>query len=78
VLDAANRKKDATRLYIVSLASDGESRRGKALTKLMYVAPLAASSPLYDHLVHLELFDFFVGPDDITTDKNYKHVFKRL
>jgi hypothetical protein len=67
-----------TGLRIISLASDGESRRGKALAKLTYVAPLAASSPIYDQLVHLNLLDFFVGADDITADKDYKHVFKRL
>jgi hypothetical protein len=29
-------------------------------------------------LVHLELFDLFVGADDITANKDYKHIFKRL
>jgi len=60
------------------LASDGESRRGKALANLCYVAPLAPSSPIYEQLIHLDLMDYFVGPDDITADKDYKHVFKRL
>ncbi|KAI0283828.1 hypothetical protein BC826DRAFT_1093772 [Russula brevipes] len=78
VVNAANGKKDLTGLRIVSLASDGESRRGKALAKLMYVAPLAPSSPIYDQLVHLDLFDRFVGADDITADKDYKHIFKWL
>lgn len=60
------------------MASDGESRRGKALAKLTYIAPLAHTSPIYGHLVHLDLLDLFVGEDDITADKDYKHVFKRL
>jgi len=60
------------------LASDGESRHGKALAKLTYVAPLAPSSPIYDQLSHLDLIDYFVGPDNITADKDYKHVFKQL
>ena len=77
-MDAANAKRDTTRLRLVSLASDGESRRGKALAKLTYIAPLAPTSPIYDHLIHLDLFDLFVGADDITADKDYKHVFKRL
>lgn len=77
-MDAANAKRDTTKLRLISLASDGESRRGKALTKLTYIAPLAPSSPIYAHLVHLELLDLFVGADDITADKDYKHVFKRL
>jgi hypothetical protein len=77
-LDAANAKRDTTKLRLVSLASDGESRRGKALTKLTYIAPLAPSSPIYGDLIHLDLFDLFVGADDITADKDYKHIFKRL
>ncbi|KAI0283768.1 hypothetical protein BC826DRAFT_1110068 [Russula brevipes] len=78
VVDAVNSKKDLTGLCIVSLASDGESRRGKALAKLTYVAPLAPSSPIYDQLIHLDLFDWFVGADDIMADKDYNHIFKRL
>jgi hypothetical protein len=78
VLDAANNNQNLTRLRVISLASDGESRRGKALANLTYVAPLAPSSPIYDQLVHLDLMDYFVGPDDITADKDYKHIFKRL
>jgi hypothetical protein len=78
VVDATNANRDTTKLRLVSLASDGESRRGKALAKLTYIAPLAPTSPIYPHLVHLDLFDLFVGADDITADKDYKHVFKRL
>ena len=78
VVDAANNKQDTTGLRVISLASDGKSCCGKALTNLTYVAPLAPSSPIYDHLVHLNLMDFFVGQDNITMDKDYKHVFKQL
>jgi len=78
VVNATNDNQNLTRLRVVSLASDGESRRGKALAKLTYIVPLAPSSPIYDQLIHLDLMDYFVGPDDITADKDYKHVFKRL
>ena len=78
IVDTTNDNQKLTRLRVVSLASDGESRCGKALAKLTYVAPLAPSSPIYDQLVHLNLMDYFVGPDNITADKDYKHVFKRL
>jgi len=60
------------------LALDRESHCGKALANLTYVAPLAPSSPIYDQLIHLNLMDYFVGPDDIIADKDYKHIFKRL
>ena len=78
MVDAVNAKKAATGLRVISLASDGESRRGKALAQLTFVAPLTATSPIYNHLVHLDLLNLFVGADDITADKDYKHVFKRL
>jgi hypothetical protein len=78
VLGAANNKQAFTGIRVVSLASDGESRRGKALAQLTYVTPIASTSPIYEHLVHMELFDTFVGVDDITADKDYKHIFKRL
>ena len=77
-MDAINAKRDTTKFRLVSLASDEESCRGKALTKLTYITPLAPTSLIYAHLVHLDLFDLFVGADDITADKDYKHVFKCL
>ena len=78
VVDTTENNKNLTRLQVVSLALDGESCRRKALANLTYIASLAASLPIYDQLINLELMDYFVGPDDITTDKDYKHVFKRL
>jgi hypothetical protein len=75
-MDAANLERDTTNLRLISLASDGESRRGKALAKLTYIVLLAPTSPIYTHLVHLELLNLFIGTDDITADKDYKHVFK--
>ena len=76
--DATNNSQNVTRMRVISLASDGESRCGKALANLTYIMPLAPSSPIYDQLIHLELMDYFVGPDDVTADKDYKHIFKRL
>ena len=48
------------------------------MARLTFVAPLAPTSPIYEHLVHLHLLDLFIGADDIIADKDYKHVFKRL
>ncbi len=67
-----------TGLRVISLASDGEACRGKALAKLTFVALLTPMSPIYKHLVHLDMIDLFVGADDITADKDYKHIFKWL
>jgi hypothetical protein len=76
VVNAIDSNQNLTRLQIISLALDGEFHQGKALANLTYIAPLAPSSPIYNQLVHLELMDYFVGPDDITADKDYKHIFK--
>jgi len=76
VIDATNNNQSLTGLQVISLASDGKSRCGRALANLMYVAPLAPLSPIYDQLAHLALMDCFVGPDDVTADKDYKHIFK--
>jgi len=35
-------------------------------------------SLIYKHLVHLDMFDLFIGADNIIADKDYKHVFKWL
>jgi hypothetical protein len=66
------------KLRLVSLASDDESHRGKALAELTYIALLAPTSPIYEHLAHLDLFDLFISADNIMANKDYKHVFKCL
>jgi hypothetical protein len=63
---------------LISLASDGESRRGAALAQLTQKHPLLPSSNIFPLLGTLKLFNTLVGEDDITSDKDYKHVFKRL
>ncbi|KAF4596881.1 hypothetical protein EYR40_007427 [Pleurotus pulmonarius] len=62
----------------ISIASDGESRRGEALIQLTFKKSLAESSPIYPLLSPLPFMNLEVGDDDITADKDYKHVFKRL
>lgn len=63
-------------LYCV--ASDGESRRGSALTMLTHKRPMSPSSPIFPLLSNLRLMNLFVGDFDLTADKDYKHVVKRL
>ncbi|EJD39840.1 hypothetical protein AURDEDRAFT_70847, partial [Auricularia subglabra TFB-10046 SS5] len=73
-LDASRK----TCLRTVCIASDGESHRGAALVRLTFTRMLSPDSNIYDLLHALEFMNFAVGPDDITADKDYKHVFKRL
>src|SRR5271168_1089250 len=61
----------------VCIASDGESKRGDALVRLTMNSMLPPDSPIYEQLKGLELMNFLVGPDDITADKDFKHIFKR-
>jgi hypothetical protein len=66
------------RCHIVSVASDGETRRGRALAMLTMNSKLAPSSKIYDQLSNLRFMNLLVGEDEITADKDYKHIFKRL
>lgn len=59
------------------IASDGESRWGSALTLLMHKRLLNPESELYSQFGKLWLMNLLVGNDDITADKDLKHVIKR-
>ncbi len=63
---------------VYCVASDGKARQGKALISLTEHFPLSPSSPLYVHLGGLSLLNLMVGDDEITSDKDYKHVMKQL
>lgn len=76
-LTALRRTRDSTRMRIVSLASDGEARRARVLIDLCYRFQLKPDSPIHPMLAGLELMDLYVGEDDLTADKDNKHVFKR-
>ncbi|EJD47513.1 hypothetical protein AURDEDRAFT_62190, partial [Auricularia subglabra TFB-10046 SS5] len=63
---------------VMCVASDGESRRGRALDNLYLKRPLSRSAPAFTHLERLKLLNLLVGDGDVTLDKDYKHVMKRL
>lgn len=67
-----------TKMRTVCVASDGESRRGEALIQLTFKRELDTNSSIYPHLKPLPFMNLEVGDDDLTADKDYKHVFKRL
>ncbi|TFK58748.1 hypothetical protein BDN72DRAFT_950059 [Pluteus cervinus] len=66
----------ATKIRTVSIASDGESKRGQALVLETFKQPLSSASPIYSLLSLLPLMNLEVGKDDITADKDYRHIFK--
>jgi hypothetical protein len=61
----------------LSIASDGESKRGDALVEITMRWPLSPTSPIYAQLKPLRFLNLLVGEDDITADKDFKHIFKR-
>lgn len=65
-----------SKLCTISIASDGESRHGESLVHLTFKKQLECSLPIYPLLSTLPLMNLEVGDDDITADKDYKHIFK--
>ncbi|QRV77036.1 hypothetical protein RhiJN_05051 [Ceratobasidium sp. AG-Ba] len=63
---------------LVCLTSDGEARRGASFSDLTLIKPIQPNSALFPLLSGLQLFNTLVGEDDLTGDKDYKHIFKRL
>ena len=79
ILDACNGqcRRNNMMYRTVSIASDGKAKRGDALVILTMTSQLSERSPIYPQLQPLDLMNLLVGPDDITADKDFKHVIKR-
>ncbi|KAJ7573003.1 hypothetical protein C8J56DRAFT_1133363 [Mycena floridula] len=77
-LNAVNAQRPLTKLRTISIASDGEAKRGKALVQLTFKRVLSPDSNIYELLSSLIFMDLHVGDDDLTCDKDYKHIPKRL
>jgi len=77
VLKGVNALQDKMKLHIVSIASDGETQRGSAFILLTFKAPLLQTSPIYPILSPLKFLNLHVGDNDLTCDKDWKHIFKR-
>ncbi|KAH9068269.1 hypothetical protein EDB83DRAFT_2222807, partial [Lactarius deliciosus] len=77
VVEACNAESSTIGCPLFCVASDGESRRGSALTTLTHKRPLDPNSELHVLLGKLRLMNLLVGDNDITTDKDPKHVMKR-
>ena len=78
VIEACHKESTTIGSCIISIASDGEACRGAALIQITHKAPLNPTSPIYEELTDLELMNLLVGDDDITADKDYKHIWKCL
>ncbi|KAK6980552.1 hypothetical protein R3P38DRAFT_3466276 [Favolaschia claudopus] len=70
-----NRKTHGNITYRTTcVASDGEAKRGLALALEFMKYRLAVTSPIYPLLQPLEFMNLLVGADDITPDKDYRHI----
>jgi len=65
IFNGINELQDNTKLRIVSIASDGESRQGSAFIILTFKSPLSENSPLYPILKPLKFLNLHVGDDDL-------------
>ena len=79
LLQACNRQKERGNVThrTICIASDGEAKRGDALVILTMTSELSVNSPIYALLKPLKFLNLLVGPDDITADKDPKHIIKR-
>ncbi|KAF8815932.1 hypothetical protein BYT27DRAFT_7230107 [Phlegmacium glaucopus] len=78
VIDGVDSVHEETKLCITSISSDGEARRGAAFINLTFKCKLLSQSPIFSLLQPLKFLDLHVGDDDITCDKDYKHIFKQF
>jgi hypothetical protein len=78
VLDGCNKQKyqNKTIHHTICIASDSEAKCGDALAMLMMTSELSADSPTYAQLWPLDFLNLLIGPDDITADKDPKHIIK--
>ncbi|KAF8154518.1 hypothetical protein B0H34DRAFT_809113 [Crassisporium funariophilum] len=64
------------RLYCI--CTDGEARRRRSLIDLCLNVTLDPLDPIYPLLAPLPLFNLRCGPNNVTPDFDWKHVFKRF
>ena len=64
------------RLYCIT--SDGDAKQRLATAKITLQHNIGMDSPLCHKLGDLRLFNYKVGPDDVSGDVEYKHLIKQL
>ena len=65
VLDGVNALHDETKLRVISIASDRETRRGSAFILLTFKRQLSLQSPIHSLLNPLKFLNLHVGDDDL-------------
>ncbi|KAF8150584.1 hypothetical protein B0H34DRAFT_784860 [Crassisporium funariophilum] len=77
-LDMVEHKHSFMDVRVTCIASGGEKCRGSAMALLTFKNLLKPQSPIYEQLSLLVFMDLHVGFDDLTPDKDWKHVFKKI
>ncbi|KAF8188597.1 hypothetical protein K438DRAFT_2146607, partial [Mycena galopus ATCC 62051] len=80
IMTAGNNKRTRGNITYrtICIASDGEAKRGAALVEVTMNRDLDPDSPIHPLLSPLQLMNLRVGEDDVTADKDYRHVLKTL
>jgi hypothetical protein len=78
VLNTYNRQKyqNQARHHTIWITSDSEAKHRDALAILMMTSKLSVESPIHVQLHALKFLNLLVGPNDITADKDLKHIIK--
>ena len=72
-----NNLQEKTKIRVICIASDGETRWGSSFIQLTFKRKLSHDSLIYPLLKNLKFMNFHLGDDDLTCDKDYKYIFKR-
>src|SRR5258708_25704299 len=73
---ACNQKGGMTKGKVHCVASDGESRHGKALVVLTECTALSPTSPFFMYLRSLLLLHLMLPEAELMSDNDYTHVMK--
>lgn len=78
MLNAVTAVQSKIPLRVVCVSSDGETQRGSSLISLTFKRLLSPLSSIYNQLSNLVFMDLHVGDDDLTCDKDWKHIDKQI
>jgi hypothetical protein len=78
ILEACNKQnmRNNSIYRTVCIASDSKAKCRDVLVIQTMVSELSTNSPIYVHLQPLEFLNLLVGPDNITANKDFKHIIK--
>lgn len=75
---ALTNAQDQLRGHLYCITSDGDAKQCLATAKITLQHDIAIDSPLRCKLGNLHLFNYKVGPNDVSGDVKYKHLIKQL